>query len=833
MKKSLLFILTIITINSVFTNLNDLLSLKQNFYSLLNEYYYNDTINDNPVYEKIISEIKIFLEKNFDNVPLDNDTFNDCSYQLFNKTKGIYNYLYLFSYSGKEFSDLGLQSDCIEDGFAYYLLSFNYNITSKEKNQIYEFLEHKQFYIGLCLFNECDALIKYLFTNNTYFFNDLYNPIIVKLKDKEKENSTDANKPYYSLNNFGEFYEELTEKEKNKYNIFMIVFIIVVVILGIETLMSFLVICGYNLYNNDNNNKKLKKDLNGEKENDNEEDEEEEKEETIEDHHHNIFTNNSSIQKEQNNTIIKNIINIINKYFSIFTNIMILTIKKSKYYNNKNMISVTKLRIISLLLITFSTNFDVFIKMSSRAFYDDYFYKQIYFVFFKFASFGLDMYICLDGFEVMYKLMNYYKKYYYNKGDKTINLIGILKFYFFSLYRIINYIFIFLIVNYFNRYYIYIHKGYEGEAFYSFFSTNIINKDNISKIFNPKYTLLSYFFPRDKNIDDFISNSKISILFINEFYIFTIFIIIFYIGNILKSKKYDYSILIFMLISYIFTYFICLYSNNFDPDEIYSFNKITRNILLIKYPHILFNHYLIGAFTGLICFYMKDLNLNNSISSDKDKCPFNFCLKFLVTFDFLLPKLKKFWMILSFLIQLLICSTFTLLLYLNNKKNNNNLSLNFILSFKILYYYESGLFILFFCLIAILLFSDEIESHTIGKYNILNLINRISFTYINTIYLMTYSYYCLFVFQFKLTYQNLWIYTFGIFVFFCMENLVLTIIFCLPFKIMFKYLIDKYIILNKNLLRLDEMKYKNTNLIGNNVINSYNNDEDDDDSDSR
>jgi hypothetical protein len=230
---------------------------------------------------------------------------------------------------------------------------------------------------------------------------------------------------------------------------------------------------------------------------------------------------------------------------------------------------------------------------------------------------------------------------------------------------------------------------------------------------------------------------------------------------------------------------------------------------------------------------MKDSNLNNSISSEKDKCPFNFCLKFLVTFDYLIQKLKTFWIFMAFIIQILICSTFTLLLFLNNKKNNNNLSLKFFLSLKILYYYEAGLFIFLFCLITLLLFSDENEYNALGKYNILHLMNRISFTYVNTIYLMTYSYYCLFVFQFKLTYQNLWIYTLGIFVFICMENLVLTLIFGLPFKIVFKNLVDKCIVLNKNLLRLDEMKYKSNDIFNNNVINNYNNVEDDDDSDSR
>ena len=171
-----------------------------------------------------------------------------------------------------------------------------------------------------------------------------------------------------------------------------------------------------------------------------------------------------------------------------------------------------------------------------------------------------------------------------------------------------------------------------------------------------------------------------------------------------------------------------------------------------------------GALTGLICFYLKESNSNNSIISDKEKCPFIFCLNFIEFFDYLMQKALKIFTILGLFIQIMISSTFSLSLFLNNKKNNeNNLSLNFILSFRILYYYESGLFIFIFCFVTILLFSQEKESKNTGHYNIFNLLDRISFSYANTIYLMTYSYYFFFCLELKLTYQNLCLITFGFF----------------------------------------------------------------------
>ena len=94
-----------------------------------------------------------------------------------------------------------------------------------------------------------------------------------------------------------------------------------------------------------------------------------------------------------------------------------------------------------------------------------------------------------------------------------------------------------------------------------------------------------------------------------------------------------------------------------------------------------------------------------------------------------------------------------------------------------------------------------------------------------------YSYYCYFRFQLKLTYQNLWLITLGLFIFFCLENLILTIIFVMPFKIIFKTLLDKYIVLNPRSLSIEEIKCKgldkriNNSGLSNQFMNSYEDDE--------
>ena len=774
------------------TNINNFFPLQKSFFKTIIEI---NAENEESVKVALRRYLKTF--KNFNE-----SSFNDCVLRLFEQKNGIENFLHLLSYSGKDLSDLGQESACIKHNFSYYILSYNYNISlNNNLTNIFKFLENNNFYTGLCLFEECNAFLNEFF-NNTYSDGLIYNTKIQQIFYSKDERCKDNLKfckyePYYTLTNNGIYSEWLTEKEKSKYKIFFTFLIIIIVILCIEIFISLFIYCAYNLFNN---SKDLVNELYEESDlEDDEENTDEEPNEKV------LYSNSSSSKEKKNETFQQKLIKTLYKYFSFFTNIIILTMRKSNFYNNKNLDTIIKLRILSLLLISFSTNFDVYVKFPSKGFYNDFLYKSIYFTFLKFASFGLDMYICLDGFEVMYKLMNYFKKNFYDKGKKTISFLGILKFYLFSLYKIIGYIFIFFIVHYFNRYYIYIHNG--GTLF-SYYSNNINNNINLFQIFNSKYILLSYFLIIQNYDKEFLLSSKMSLLFINEFYAFTLLLIIFYIGNIIKSKIYDYIILLYVFISYLLSYLLDQLKNNQNETK-YTYNIIIRNIALIKFPHVLFNHYLFGAFTGLICFYLKDSISKNSMMNDPDKCPFHFCLKAIYLFDYLVQKCRKFWIFLSFLIQFMICISFTMIININiNNEQKEIFPLDFSTSLKIFYYYESGLFILTFCFNTILFFANNSDEKNYENYSLLNLIYQINFSYVNTIYLMMYSYYCYFGFQLKLTYQNLWLITFGLFIFFCLENVIITIILIMPFKIIFKILLNKILVINPDTSTPEDIKYR-------------------------
>lgn len=801
-------------------NLKIIFSFDINKIIPLKEIFLNQNIknNDNQEQDYIKSSIKKYLEtfKGF------NETlFNICIKDIFQKTGSIDNFLHLLSYSGKGLSDLGQESSCIRNDFSYHLISYTYNKTEDNKNnEIFKFLENSNFYTGLCLLNECTDFINELFHNNqNNIIKDVKIQEITYKENKECENdlSECKNKAYYTLSESGIFDENLTKEEKSKYEKFYFLFVLTIIIICLEIVISIFIYCGYNQFNNDNY-KNLTNELFDQNLDEDEENYDEEPTEKV------LYSNSSSSKEKQYESCSQLIIKALYKYFSFFTNILILIIRKSKFNNNRNLETINKFRLVALLLITFSTNFDVYLKVPSKGFYHDFLYKRIYFVFLKFASFGLDIYICLDGFEVMYKLMNYYKKYFYDKGKKTITLKGIVKFYLFSVYKIFGYIILFFIVNYFNRYYIYMHNN---GTLYSYYSNNINNANkNPFKIFNPKYTLLSYL-PIEKKYDNnFLFNSKMSLLFINEFIAFTFFIIIFYLGNYLKSKIYNNAILFYILISYFLSYLLDNFKDNKVHNISYTYNLIVRNISLIKYPHILFNHYLLGAFTGLICFYIKDSITNNPMVNEPDKCPFNFCLNIIELFEYLVQRGRKVWIAFSFIIQFMICISFTIII---NTSENDKVPLKLNTPLKIFYYYESGLFVFTFCFNTVLFFAND-DGKNYDNYNLLNLFSQISFSYVNTVYLMMYSYYCFFGFQLKLTYQNLWLVTFGLFIFFSFENIIITIIFIMPFKIFLKTIFDKYIVINPNSLSIEDIKNKENKRINiSGFSNEYiNNIEDDD-----
>ena len=125
---------------------------------------------------------------------------------------------------------------------------------------------------------------------------------------------------------------------------------------------------------------------------------------------------------------------------------------------------------------------------------------------------------------------------------------------------------------------------------------------------------------------------------------------------------------------------------------------------------------------------------------------------------------------------------------------------------KIVLCYETELFILFFCAFIILIYFIKNENENKEKNNgsFIFLIERTNFSFLNFINLILYDDYCSYKFQLKLSYQNLWIITFGLFFLVCFETLILTLAFIFLFKMTNKKII-KYFLSPKKIIEIDRI----------------------------
>ena len=740
---------------------------------------------------KSIEEIVINFIKNNTNLDLLDENLLKCFVDIIGNStsegKSYRNYLNLLAYSGKGLSDLGLEDECIRYNFTYYLLTYEYRngteVTFSDQKNSFLFFQQNIFFTGICLPKSCNASLNFLFNETIdekfyFYLKKELNIENAKVFDVGLSNETKDPTPTYE--NDGAYNSDKTMNEQFKYNMYSILRTVVLIILLVQIAIGIIIHIFYKPYIRA---KEIR---------------------------HEIDDDDSSVDNEDDNDENNQIFNITNEkeekvekssgggigeflyyYLSIFNNIKILLKKKNQYYNNNNLEIITFLRIICMILITFINNFEVSIKIPSKDFFYESFYLRYSFAILKFASFGVDMWICLDGFEAMYKLISYYKKYVLNKVKQTMAFMDLLYFYLYSVYKLISFYLFFLLVNYLNKYFIFYTSD---KALFEYYSNHIYNDkvDNHQIFFYliPGYSFYNVYNNKSSIFKDIVI-SKFSLLFINEFQIYTIFLIIFYISNLLKSKIFDYAILLLNFIIYFLNYWICQLEDGDRRKTYYSYKLVLDNFLTVRYPHIIFNYFFLGSMTGLTCFYYKDSFSNNSNLSDNENSPFRFCFYSIKIFDSLIQTGRYFWIILILILQIIICFSFNFLA----KLNNNEIYIPFNIEQKIVLCYETGIFILLFCFIIIFLFliKNENDNKTKNYYSLLVLIERTSFSFLNTINLVMYSYYCYFHFQLKLNYQNLWIITFGLFFLVCFENLVLTLAFVFLFKMVNKKII-KYLI---------------------------------------
>ena len=700
-------------------------------------------------------------------------------------------YFDLFSYSGKGISELGLEAECYlynksNINTQYYLVMYQYDPSAFEgftdDGYVYSYINHTTFYTGVCLFEECADFVNLIFNRTAapLFYEFIYKQAkMVDLKVLVKRTQWTTYK------------EEIELGFKNEYITFVVLSVIIAILFCIHLAIGIFTIC-ISTAQNKQSQRQLVSYQNY--------DSSFEYEDEDEDFFGNNFVDSKdrksnnvfgTIEPEEETNDIKckgcsSFFQSVVDFFNVTSNMFILSTKKNKYMNDQDLEVVSFFKFISLIFITFFQNFDTLIKIPARDFENGDFYKHFYFFFMKLSSFASDCYLCLDGLTMTYKFMHYIKKNVIEKNEQSISLKILLKFYIRVIVKVIVFLILYFVMGVCAKYFL---RLLSSDAIYEYTTNIMFNKPNTK---NLEYFIIPginfYIGYLPNQYINFFAYNRFLVMQVNEFYIFTIVIVIFYLCYKFKSPLFDIIIILIFVLNYISNYFTCV-SDLPREKEKYNFNRVARSLISVRYPHVIFDVYFIGVLTGMVFFYFKDVISKTPIVNE-EYSPFKICYHIMTVIDSLAPFLKLGLSYLMLFLLLLLSSTF----YILNRFVHRNLLFDFDLLCQFLFFYEKGVFLLIYCILIVLLetYNDDSSIKHLIKSNIFTHIARVSFCFVCSVSAFTYEAYCIFNFQLKLCYQNAWFITFGLFMFLYIFSLILTLVLELPLRKLLKNIIFYY-----------------------------------------
>ena len=434
---------------------------------------------------------------------------------------------------------------------------------------------------------------------------------------------------------------------------------------------------------------------------------------------------NKNISKKSKISNFINNINNFNQSFLKLIKIKTLTEFKNKIYSNKGLEMITGLRTFFLLLITLNISFHLFEECPSLRQINSKFIKDFLFGAIKFSSYGMYLWIYLDGLVYTFKLMNFVKK------DKSLQ-----NFTKFSI-NLLPKIFVFLLIFY-GVYFL--QKDIGILAINSvLFEQYIENDYNKKCLKNPLYLLFPFFNSigsENKMVDNYFNNCYLfSYVIINEFYCIILFIIMFYFLYKYKSKTLDIIITIIVLGNILLMNFLPYFFENIKNEKFYLLKYVLGETFSLRYPHNMFNIFFIGIFSGLI-YYYHYCSINDISFFEEEYFPFQF-LSNLVKIMF-----KCNWLIKSILILISLgIIIFDCLIYhiLQSNYKKEEIIFEFTGFLKIFYLYETPIIILFTSILFIflLLAEDKFQIKAFLGSRIFYIMEKISFSYICLIQMVT------------------------------------------------------------------------------------------------
>ena len=761
--------------------------------------------------------------------------------------------------SGKSLNDFGNEFECetsFQSEAEYFTLHFylenSSTLNSKEDAIYLDFVEQNYYYIGLCVPKKCREAVQYLL-NNTETRDLLYS-------EGSLSNFTyyykDPNDPIFQENEVVH-YLLMVFFILSFLKILIGIGRIIILNKGYQSLAKNKKEIGQltdDVKKSDDESKK-----NEEKENDSRKESSLLKM-TLNDQSNNfselynkkingIF--NSNDNSDLYNPFTDNIKKIpiywrIIKALDFFDNMNILSKLSNKYYNSHN---IKTLYLIRFVLMMMSIIYQIVysqMELPYRGIIFGTFFKNPIFIFIKLCTNASTFWITLDALIIGYKIMSFIKKEVNLSTNNRLNFFNLSKILLLVIPKFVVFILSYICLHLYaseitfdicsrNKVYssyLYYKDLIQNKAYtakrgrslegiknfvipfyinYLDFLQNIkIIKDKIVKfnsttilgnISDYNYTFYEFEASDMEVPSPFLTNTNLFVnVYLNEFYLLIIMILIAYFSYILRNKIFDLVILIIN----IFLYFLPIFDLN--PHDIKDNQKYTLRYILgqnytEKYTHYFINFFYFGFMIGVMKFYYDENKFRNKRKDKEDPIhlPFELCRNIIAFVDKLKFLYKRIILFLSFLFLIIFSSIsyFKMFPSLSEEENEDS----FIIlkgekqSFYYFFLFEKNLNGIFF-FIFLIIYITYPKSKNIIKLSETNgfiILERISFSFYCCFVYVIYAQFSIFIIYLQVSYLNIFLNTLGMFLIICSVSILNTTFFELPLRQLIKSFMNKNI----------------------------------------
>ena len=519
------------------------------------------------------------------------------------------------------------------------------------------------------------------------------------------------------------------------------------------------------------------------------------------------------------------------KILDFFDNLKILSTNSNKYYNSKDIKNLFIIRFFLMIMCIVHQFMCTQIYLPSKNFYNVEFYSNPFFFLIKFCVNGSTFWITLDAVFFGYKLMSYLKKEIKLSKNYEIDYLIFLKFLLLIIPKFFVFVFAFVLLylyssrltfelckgnNVFSNYLYYNdtiqqmsyslrNNNNPGDFFKNFipFRLNYIDfienvtviriNDSNSKEENYTTDVSGYEIP-----SPFLTNTDLFVnVYLNEFYLIIIILIITYISYKLKNNIFDLVVLIINVILFILPSITALnpYNGNIE-DQNYTLRYVLGQNYTEKFTHYFINFFYFGFIIGVMKFY---LDQNIYFMKKKKKhfltidLPFQIFEKVIIYLNGMKFIIKRVILLLSLFFLLLLSSSFTL-------SEGKNISYDEAINFykikgfiKFLFFYEKNLGGIFFFIILLMYICYPRYSNIKRITNSTTFIitERISFCFYTSFCFLIYAQFCVFIMDLQISYSNIFFNAVGMFFIIFIFSVVNTTLLEIPVRQLIKYCMNK------------------------------------------